>query len=430
MGPCPGPSGEEALHPHNGFAQALNVLEVVVKGEGGTCRGGHAVALEERLGAVVPGADGHAVGVEEGADVVGVDALHKKGEDGGLVRSGAEDAEPVDGGELGGGGFEESLFVGQRTRPVEAVEVVDGGGKANDTSDVRGAGLEFAGDGLVGGAAEVHPLDHIASALVRGEALEPLAAAPEHADPGGPEDLVAGKHEEVAAQLGNIDRGVRDALRAVDEHRHASGVRLGDDFLDRIYRAEGVGAVHDGDELCPFVEQAAEGFHVEHAAFINRDDFQLRAGLLAGDLPGHDIGVVLHVRDQDFITGLENRLSKAMGNQIDALGCAAGENDLVGVGQVEHCSQLRAGGFVSVGGPLAEVVDAAVDIGILRRVVGIEGIEDAARLLGSGGIVQVGQGLAPHFSLKDGKVRPYGLAVECLGSSHMRQCFRLPENLN
>src|SRR3712207_7793877 len=56
-----------------------------------------------------------------------------------------------------------------------------------------------------------------------------VVAAPQHADPGGPEHLVPGEHQEVRAQRGDVDRLVRHRLRAVDQHQGADLVGPGDD---------------------------------------------------------------------------------------------------------------------------------------------------------------------------------------------------------
>ena len=70
---------------------------------------------------------------------------------------------------------------------------------------------------------------------------------------------------------------------------------------------------------------------VEHdlAAVVDRRDAQLGALLGRELLPGHDVGVVLEVRDDDLVALLDVAAAPGLGDQVDALGGAAHEDDLV-----------------------------------------------------------------------------------------------------
>ena len=94
-----------------------------------------------------------------------------------------------------------------------------------------------------------------------------------------------------------------------------------------------------------------------------------RAGLFTQHLPRHDVGVVLHARDQDFITGTDGGPQIGLGHQIDGLGGAAGEHQLIAVrGALMNARDAVTGAFIQVSGLLAEQVHAAVNIGVVRRV--------------------------------------------------------------
>jgi hypothetical protein len=94
-------------------------------------------------------------------------------------------------------------------------------------------------------------------------------------------------------------------LGAVNQHLDAVGMGEFDDPRDRIDRAQRVGDVHDADELDSRREHFLEGVHPELPAIVDRRHDELGAGLLADELPGHDVRVVLHMGDQDLIAGLE-----------------------------------------------------------------------------------------------------------------------------
>ncbi len=114
----------------------------VVEAERGAHRGRNAVARHHRLGAVVAGADRDALRVEDGADVVGVDAVHDEGQHRGLALRRADQAHPGDGEDRLGGCLQELCLVGGDALEAELVEVVERGGKTDRALDVGRAGLE------------------------------------------------------------------------------------------------------------------------------------------------------------------------------------------------------------------------------------------------------------------------------------------------
>src|SRR5918993_3118651 len=82
--------------PHRG-GEAVNLLLRVVEGEGGAGRGRHFEVLHDGLRAVVAGADGDALAVEDGAHVVRMHLFDDEGEDARLVARVADDADALDG---------------------------------------------------------------------------------------------------------------------------------------------------------------------------------------------------------------------------------------------------------------------------------------------------------------------------------------------
>lgn len=105
--------------------------------------------------------------------------------------------------------------------------------EADRIGDVARACLELVRRPLVDGPLERDVGDHVAAALPWWHPLEDLRRAVEHADPGRPEDLVAGEDEEVGSELSHVDRDVRHGLRPIDEHPRTGTVGQFDDLLDR-----------------------------------------------------------------------------------------------------------------------------------------------------------------------------------------------------
>ena len=69
----------------------------------------------------------------------------------------------------------------------------------------------------------------------------------------------------------------------------------------RQHRAERIGHVREGEQPGAGAHQRLDRLGVHLAARIHRGDHQSRAGLLAQNLPGHDVRVVLEMRDEHLI---------------------------------------------------------------------------------------------------------------------------------
>ena len=228
------------------------------------------------------------------------------------------------------------LFVGGERLVSQAAQEVDGRSQADRAGQVRRARLELVGERVVDGLLEADRGDHVAAALVGGHLLEQLAAAVEHADAGGSVHLVARQGVEVAAQGLHVDVEVRGGLGAVDQHVSAAGVGDLGDAPDRVDRAEHVGDVGDGHQLGPRPDEAFELVEQQLAGVVDGRDPETGAPLLADHLPGDDVGVVLHRRDEHLVARAEMGPAVGLGHQVDGLGGAAGEDDLLGVGGVEE----------------------------------------------------------------------------------------------
>ena len=78
--------------------------------------------------------------------------------------------------------------------------------------------------------------------------------------------------------------------------------------------------------------------------------------------------MVLEVGDDDFVTLADVLLAPALRDEVDALGGAADEDDVVRSSRRRGTGDRRAGLLVGVGGPGGQVVRGAVDVGVLVLV--------------------------------------------------------------
>ena len=145
-----------------------------------------------------------------------------------------------------------------------------------------------------------------------------------------------------------------------------------------------------------------ERFHVEGEIRHHRDVAQLNASLLSQHLPGNDVRVVFHFREDDRVAFLQVGSTPGVGDEVDGFGRAAGDDDLLGV---EALLEFRAAGFVAFGGFACEGVDCTVHVGIGLGVVRIHRVNDDLWFLGRRSVVEVDQRIAVHLTLEDGELR-------------------------
>src|SRR5579872_3506140 len=120
---------------------------------------------------------------------------------------------------------------------------------------------------------------------------------------------------------------------------------------------------------------------------------------------------MLEPGNDDFIALADVLAAPALCDEIDALGCAANEDDFFGRRRVEEAADLFASGFVSVGGAGGEFVGGAVYVGIFVRIEIAEAIDDAFWFLRRCGVIEPDERLAVDALLEDGEVAADGGGV-------------------
>ena len=144
----------------------------------------------------------------------------------------------------------------------------------------------------------------------------------------------------------------------------------------RVDGAEDVGHVDERHDLGALGDDPVEVGQVEAAVVGEREPPQRRAGALGDQLPRHDVGVVLHLGDDDLVARAETAAGTGprddVGDEVERLGGVLGEHHLGAVGGVDERGHLVAGALVERGGLLGQDVDAAVHVGVVPRVVVVD----------------------------------------------------------
>ena len=142
------------------------------------------------------------------------------------------------------------------------------------------------------------------------------------------------------------------------------------------------------------VRRLVEQIHPQLARVGDRNHLELRALLLADELPRDDVRVVLHLGDEHFVALADVGAAEGLSDQVDGLGRAAHEDDLARVRRVQERLNLDAGLFIGACRALAEQVHAAMDVGVVFGVAADHCVDDGLRLLRRGRVVQIDERLA------------------------------------
>ncbi len=127
-------------------------------------------------------------------------------------------------------------------------------------------------------------------------------------------------------------------------------------------------------------EQALVLLEDDLAALVDRRDAQLGALLRAELLPGDDVRVVFEPRDDDLVAGPDVPAAVALSHEVDGLGGAAHEDDVLGGGRVHEAARLLASCLVRVGRSCRECMSGAVDVRVLVLVEVAEPLDHRGRL--------------------------------------------------
>ena len=131
--------------------------------------------------------------------------------------------------------------------------------------------------------------------------LEHFRATVERTDARGRTHFVAGEGEEIATEFLHIERHVTRALGAIDERERADGARFSAKLRDRVDRADEFETCVKANSFTSGVRSASSSIECERAVLIHRHEAQPRTGAFREQLPGHEVAVMLHFREQNHI---------------------------------------------------------------------------------------------------------------------------------
>ncbi len=373
--------------------------------------------VDQRLGAVVAGAHGNALLVQQGADVVRVYVARHEGQQGRIGGVRRQHGDALDRRQARHRLRAQGVHVGVDGCAPHLVDELRGGRQADGAAHVGRAAFQPGGQGGIAGAVVFDPLDHVAAQAQRVQALQRRAPAGQHAGAHGPVHLVAREGHEVAGQGGQLGHGVAGRLRGV-QHGERAGLRGQQQHLFIGWALAGrVGPGRHGKHARALGQQALQIGRVQAACGVGAQHEQPGAAGLRRLLPGDQVGVVLQAAHDDLVARAQPGLARAaqpqaLGDEVERLGGARGEDQLVLGSGADEALEHGARGLEVVGGALAQRVHAAVDVGAVARLEDAHGLQHRQRHLGGGAVVQVGQRCAMHRLRQHRKLRAQGRHVQ------------------
>ena len=158
-------------------------------------------------------------------------------------------------------------------------------------------------------------------------------------------------------------------------------------------------------ELLEFIQQ-------QLAPVVDGGDAQPCTFFFTQNLPGHDVRMVLHGGNENFITRVYMCAAVSLGYQVDPFGGATYKDDLVGLGGINKVLYRLPGRFVLLCRMLREVMHAAVNVRVAFFVVTGNRVNDNLRLLRGRGVVQINEFLPAHPLGQNRKVAADLLHIE------------------
>ncbi len=171
----------------------------------------------------------------------------------------------------------------------------------------------------------------------------------------------------------------------------------------------------EGEELHLGGEERVELIERERAVVVHRHKAQPCAGAFRDQLPGHEVAVVLHFREENHIACPQELPTPSVRDEIDALGRPTGKDDFIGARGVDVSGHACARFLVGLGRAGAERVQTTMHIRVVVLVVARDRFNDRARLLRRRCVIKINQRLPVNFLVENREILTDGGPIGHLG---------------
>ena len=160
---------------------------------------------------------------------------------------------------------------------------------------------------------------------------------------------MSAEYKELTVDVLHINTEMGSALRSIHKHGDTMFMSNAGDFLHGIYRSKNIAHMGNAHQLGSLVEHSLISIHIDVTTLVHGDDTYGNATLCSLQLPGHDIGMVLHHRNYNLIAFLHKLLAERGCNEIETLGSATGEDNLINRRGIDKTTNRLACSLVQVG---------------------------------------------------------------------------------
>ena len=157
----------------------------------------------------------------------------------------------------------QGLFVSLYGIKTDRLDIIDGGSQSVSGHIVGRTSFKLKRKALKSSSFPRHFVNHLATALIGWQTVEPFFFSVEHTDTRRTVHLMATERIEIAVELLNIHFQVWSTLRTVDEHGDATSMGFGDDKTYGIHRSEHVAHVGEAHQLRAFCQQCFQTVQTE-----------------------------------------------------------------------------------------------------------------------------------------------------------------------
>ena len=207
-------------------------------------------------------------------------------------------------------------------------------------------------------------LNHFSSSLIRRQAIQPFFFPIQYANTCRSIYLMSREDQKIGIQVLYIYFHMRNGLRSIHYERYSMRMGGSNHFLYRIYCAQHIRYLNNADNLCTFGEKLLVFIQQQFPFIIHRNHFDCNSFAGGQQLPGNDVAVMFHYRNNHFITFLHKLISKAGNKQINAFRRPPRKDNLIRSGGIDKPAYRLTGGLMQFCCLLGEIMYPAMHIGI------------------------------------------------------------------
>ena len=179
-------------------------------------------------------------------------------------------------------------------------------------------------------------------------------------------------------------------------------------------------------------EQRRQLLELESPIITNWNKAKPRTCSFRQQLPWHQVAMVLHHSQQDYVACAKKFSTPRLCDQIDTFGGPAGEDDLVCVRRANVISHSLPRVFVSFRRARAERVQSTMDIRVVVLVKVPKHVDHGARLLRSRSAIEINQRMPVRLLAKNWEIFTDRLPIEYASGNlvHLVICPTAPPHAN